>query len=378
VPVSVLIAAYNEAPVIARTMAAVLGSTHPPLEVIVVDDGSTDGTADEVQRHYGADPRVRVVRQPNGGKASALDRAIAMSSGEVLVCLDADTLFRTDTVERLTRHFADPQVGAVAGNVKVGNRINLWTKWQAIEYITSQNLDRRAYALLNAITVVPGAVGAWRREAVIQAGLYRNDTLAEDMDLTWRIRQRGWRVLNDTEALGFTEAPDTLQALFKQRFRWAFGTLQCLYKHRRAMGHHGWFGWLALPSMWLFQIAFQVVSPLIDLQVAWTLLKVAEAYVTRGFLTRDWQPLPQAVNTLWDVAALYTFFVLLEMIAAIVAFRLEREKPRLLVWVFWQRFVYRQLMYAVVLRSLRHAIEGVATGWGKLERKNTATVQPAA
>jgi hypothetical protein len=166
--------------------------------------------------------------------------------------------------------------------------------------------------------------------------------------------------------------------LFKQRFRWAFGTLQCLWKHRGAIGRYGWFGRLALPSMWLFQILFQVVSPLIDLQVAWTLIRVAEAYLTRGLLTRDWQPLPQAVGALWDVAALYTFFVTLELLAAIVAFRLEREKPRLLVWVFWQRFVYRQLMYAVVLRALRRAVQGVATGWGKLERKGTATVQPAA
>ncbi|MFI5371299.1 MAG: glycosyltransferase, partial [Candidatus Eisenbacteria bacterium] len=377
-PVSVLIAAYNERPVIARTIAAVLDGTRLPHEIVVVDDGSTDGTADEVLRHYGNDPRVRLVRQPNAGKAAALNHAIELSSGSILVCLDADTLFRNDTLERLTRHFSDPGVGAVAGNVKVGNRINLWTKWQAIEYITSQNLDRRAYALLNAITVVPGAVGAWRRDAVLAAGRYRNDTLAEDMDLTWRIRRKGWQIRNDTEALGFTEAPDNLVALFKQRFRWAFGTLQCLWKHRGAIGRFGWFGWLALPSMWLFQILFQVVSPLIDLQVAWTLLRVAEAYVTRGLLTRDWQPLPQAVGALWDVAALYTFFVALELLAAIVAFRLEREKPRLLVWVFWQRFVYRQLMYAVVLRSLRRAVEGVATGWGKLERKGTATIQPAA
>jgi poly-beta-1,6 N-acetyl-D-glucosamine synthase len=376
--VSVLIAAYNERPVIARTLAAVLGSTHPPHEVVVVDDGSTDGTAEEVDRHHRGDPRVRLVRQENTGKAAALNRAIELSEGEVLVCLDADTLFRSDTLERLVRHFADPEVGAVAGNVKVGNRINLWTKWQAIEYITSQNLDRRAYALLNAITVVPGAVGAWRRDAVRDTGGYRNDTLAEDMDLTWRIRRRGWRIYNDTEALGFTEAPDHLSALFKQRFRWAFGTLQCLWKHRGAIGRYGWFGRLALPSMWLFQILFQVVSPLIDLQVAWTLIRVAEAYLTRGLLTRDWQPLPQAVGALWDVAALYTFFVTLELLAAIVAFRLEREKPRLLVWVFWQRFVYRQLMYAVVLRALRRAVQGVATGWGKLERKGTATVQPAA
>ncbi len=369
--VSVLIAAYNEQPVIARTIAGVLGGARPPIEVIVVDDGSTDGTAAEVQARFGAEPRVRLLRQPNAGKAAALNRAIAEARGDVLVCLDADTVFAPDTIEKLVRPFADPRVGAVAGNVKVGNRINVWTRWQAIEYITSQNLDRRAYALLNAITVVPGACGAWRREALTRVGGFRADTLAEDMDLTWRIRRDGWRVENETAALAWTEAPDTLATLFKQRFRWAFGTLQCLWKHRSALGRHGWFGRLALPTLWLFQIVFQLLSPLIDLQIAWTVLRVAQAWVTRGLLTRDWQPLPNAVESLAGVATLYLFFFLLELLGAVVAFRLDRERWRLLPWLFWQRFLYRQLMVAVVVRSVRTALVGQRAGWGKLQRKGT-------
>jgi cellulose synthase/poly-beta-1,6-N-acetylglucosamine synthase-like glycosyltransferase/peptidoglycan/xylan/chitin deacetylase (PgdA/CDA1 family)/spore germination protein YaaH len=373
--VSVLIAAYNEQPVIARTIAAVLANKVQPLEIIVVDDGSKDGTAEEVERAYGAHSMVRIVRQANSGKAAALNNAIGLSRGDVLVCLDADTLFTPDTLGNLVRHFDDDRIGAVAGNVKVGNRVNLWTRWQALEYITSQNLDRRAYALLNAITVVPGAVGAWRRTAVLEAGGFKTDTLAEDMDLTWRIRRAGWRIENDSEALGFTETPDSLTTLYRQRFRWSFGTLQCLWKHRDAVGRYGWFGRLALPTLWLFQIAFQILSPIIDLEILWTLVRFGGTYFTRALLTQDWQPLPQAVDSLSTVGFLYLFFFLLELVGGTVAILLDREKKRLLWWLFWQRFVYRQVMYAVVWRSLRTAIIGRHAGWGKLERKNTATIE---
>src|SRR5207237_2549926 len=184
--VSVLIAAYNERTVIARTLQAVLEGDELPLEIIVVDDGSTDGTSDEVARIAAVEPRVHLVRQPNAGKANALNRAIVLARGEVLVCLDADTLFTRTTLRKLTRHFADSRVGAVAGNVKVGNRVNLWTRWQSIEYIVSQSLDRRANGLLNAVTGQHGTVGAWRHEAIARAGGFLADTLAEAMDLTWR------------------------------------------------------------------------------------------------------------------------------------------------------------------------------------------------
>lgn len=372
--VSVIIAAYNEQKVIGRTIQAVLDSGYSPLEVIVVDDGSTDGTAQEVQRLFASHPQVRLICQPNQGKAAALNHAIQHATGEILIALDADTIFLPDTVVRLVRRFADPRVGAVAGNVKVGNRINVLTRWQAIEYITSQNLDRRAYALLNAVTVVPGAVGAWRREAVLQAGGYERDTMAEDMDLTWRLRRAGWRIETANDAIGLTEAPDNLRGLFRQRFRWAYGTLQCLWKHRSALGRYGWFGWVMLPSLWLFQVLFQILSPLVDLQVAWTLINVGEAWLTRGLLRQDWQPLPQAVAALSQIGFLYALFFAIELLAGIVAFRLDRERMRLLWWLFWQRFVYRQLMYAVMIKSVLTALQGVRAGWSKLERKGTVQV----
>src|SRR5205807_6897576 len=284
---------------------AVMATGYQPLEIIVVDDGSKDDTSGEVRANFG--DAVTLFAQANGGKASALNLGIAAATSDIIIALDADTVFAKDTIEKLIRHFTDPLVGAVAGNVKVGNRINPLTYWQAIEYVTSQNLDRRAYAVINSVTVVPGAVGAWRREAVLQGGGYTTDTMAEDMDLTWRIRRIGWRIETMTDAIGYTEAPDSFSALFKQRFRWAFGTLQCLWKHRRAIGRYGWFGRLMLPSLWLFQIAYQALSPLVDLQILWTVAMTIHA-AFRHDLARDWQPWPVAASQLYVVALMYAFF----------------------------------------------------------------------
>ncbi|HEX9162839.1 MAG TPA: glycosyltransferase [Thermoanaerobaculia bacterium] len=369
-PVSVVIAAYNEEKVIARTIEAVLASHYPALEIIVVDDGSKDDTSGEVMRRFADRGDVQLLRQENGGKASALNNGISVAKGDIIVALDADTLFLPDTIEKLVRRFENADVGAVAGNVKVGNRINPLTYWQAIEYVTSQNLDRRAYAAINSVSVVPGAVGAWRRSAIVQAGGYTTDTMAEDMDLTWRIRRAGWQIETDSEAIGFTEAPDTFRMLFQQRFRWAFGTLQSLWKHRGAVGRYGWFGRVMLPTLWLFQVVYQALSPIVDLEIVWTLGTVAQAFL-RGRLTHDWQPLPAAMTSLYLIAFMYAFFFVVELVGAAIAFKLDHEDGRMLLWLFWQRFLYRQLMYAVLIKSIKTAASGMRAGWGKLERKGT-------
>ncbi|MBI1797880.1 MAG: glycosyltransferase [Candidatus Eisenbacteria bacterium] len=370
--VGVLIAAFNEERVIAATVRAALASDVPPTEVIVVDDGSKDDTSGEVEKIAAVDPRVRLVRQTNAGKAAAMNRALAESHSDVLVCLDADTVIASDAIGRLVRHFGDARVAAVAGNVKVGNHVNLWTRWQSIEYIVSQNLDRRANGLLNAISVVPGAVGAWRRTAIAEVGGLQSDTLAEDMDLTWRLRRAGWTIENETEAFGYTEVPDSMASLLQQRFRWTYGTLQCLWKHRGALGRYGWFGRVGLPSLWLFQIGYQLLSPIVDLQVVLTLITVGISYVSGVIVTREWQPLPQAIEACTDIVTMFGLFFLLELMGGLVAYRLDRERKRDLFWLFWQRFIYRQIMYGVALRSIAKAIGGRRAGWGKLERQGTA------
>ncbi len=360
-PVSVIIAAYNEAKVINKTIATLLDSDYPNLDILVVDDGSKDGTAEVVSAAYGADPRVTVIAKPNGGKASALNLGIKQCRGEIIVALDADTVFARDTVNRLVRHFADPAIGAVSGNVKVGNRNNPLTIWQAVEYITSQNFDRRAFDLLNCITVVPGAVGAWRKDAVILAGLYSSQTLAEDTDLTFKIRKLGYRISTDNTALAYTEAPDTIKDLAKQRFRWAFGTLQCLWKHRTALFNprYGTFGTIAMPSLWVYQIGFQAIAPVVDLTIIWSI-------IYSHFIA----PNTSHQNS-WMLIGYWAVFSAVEVAGAYLAFRLDREDKKLLVWLLLQRFVYRQLMYYVIVKSLVFAVRGSLVGWGKLERKGT-------
>jgi len=352
-PVSVVIAAYNEAKVIARTVRTVLESDYPEVEVIVVDDGSTDDTFGVVSAEFGGDSRVLALRKENGGKASALNFGLTHAKGEVIVALDADTLFAKETVRRLARHFADPEVGAVSGNVRVGNANNILTKWQALEYITSQNFDRRAYDLLNCITVVPGAVGAWRRQAIRDVGGYTSDTLAEDMDLTWKIRRAGWRILNDSSALAFTEAPESLRNLARQRYRWAFGTLQNLWKHRAALARHGAFGLVALPSLWMYQILFPAISPIMDVTVVWAIFAGNAAHVL----------------------AYYGLMVGVEFLGAALALWMDKGSWKLLPWLFLQRFVYRQMMYYVILKSIFAAVRGGAVGWNKFERRGTAQME---
>ncbi|MEP7187238.1 MAG: glycosyltransferase, partial [Rhodanobacter sp.] len=340
--VSVLIPAYNEEKVIASSIRQILRSRYPSLEIIVVDDGSIDATSAVVTEHYANEPRVRLLTIPNSGKAHAVNTALREASGTVVVALDADTQFEPDTISRLVRWFVDPHVGAVAGNAKVGNRINLITVWQALEYITAQNLERRALAALGAITVVPGAVGAWRRAALEQLGGFPSDTLAEDQDLTIAVQKAGYHALFDSEAIAWTEAPDTARGLARQRFRWAYGTLQCLWKHRDATFNprRGALGMVALPQVWLFQILFSVVSPLVDLVLVWQIIATALDYLQHRGQFDD--------TNLLRMLVFYAAFMSVDLAASALAFAMEKkEKWGLLWWLVLQRFGYRQLMYYV-------------------------------
>jgi cellulose synthase/poly-beta-1,6-N-acetylglucosamine synthase-like glycosyltransferase len=367
--VSVIVPAYNEEKVVGSTVERLLESDHRDLEIIVVDDGSRDRTSEVVHNRFGNDPRVVLLRTPNSGKANALNAGLTRARGEIIVALDADTQFQKDTIARLVRWFSDKSVGAVAGNAKVGNRTNMITRWQALEYIVAQNLERRALAALGTLTVIPGAVGAWRRTALEAVGGFRSDTLAEDQDLTIGLQERGYQVRFDSSAVAWTEAPASFRALAKQRFRWAYGTLQCLWKYRRLTFNprFGALGMIALPQVWLFQIGLTALAPLADLLLIWQLISQWIAYAQHG---------SEFSNTdLITVGIYYVVFVIVDLLAATFGFLMERnEQWKLLWWLPLQRFGYRQLMYYVVVRSISTAIRGGFVGWGKLERTGTVKV----
>jgi cellulose synthase/poly-beta-1,6-N-acetylglucosamine synthase-like glycosyltransferase/peptidoglycan/xylan/chitin deacetylase (PgdA/CDA1 family)/spore germination protein YaaH len=364
-PVSVLIPAYNEEEVIVYTINSVLESDYPNLEVIVVDDGSTDDTGDLLDSEFGRNPAVRVIHQPNRGKPSALSHALAEASSGIIVTIDADTSVESNAVSKLVRNFVNPRVGAVAGNVKVGNRVSWLTRWQALEYVTSQNLEKRAFDLLNCIPVVPGALSAWRAEAINEAGGFTADTVAEDTDLTITIRRAGWKIYYEEEAIGWTDAPETAAALVRQRFRWTFGTLQAFWKHRDTLGRtkHGTLGWIALPNIFLFQLLLPLFSPLIDLLFLGSL-------AMWGLSLLHFTHLPQ-FYTAADVQRSLVFFIgfmLIDFLTCVVAFTLERHEDWALLWpLLLQRFYYRQMMYVVLFRAVMGAVQGKSVGWRGIE-----------
>ncbi|MFB7178411.1 bifunctional polysaccharide deacetylase/glycosyltransferase family 2 protein [Streptomyces sp. NPDC056257] len=351
-PVTVLVPAYNELECIANTLESLAASDHP-IEVIVIDDGSTDGTADIVEEL--ALPFVRLIRQVNGGKPSALNTGIAAASYDIIVMMDGDTVFEPSTVRELVQPFGDPSIGAVAGNAKVGNRDSLIGAWQHIEYVLGHNLDRRMYDMLGVIPTIPGAVGAFRKEALREVGGMSDDTLAEDTDITIAVLCEGWRVVYAEHARAWTEAPASLQQLWSQRYRWSYGSMQAMWKHRGAVtsrGPAGRFGRIGLPLVVLFGVVAPLLAPLVDMFFLYGVL-FADAPITL---------------TSWGG------FILLQGALSWYAFRLDREKPWHLISLPIQQLVYRQLMYIVLLHSAITAMTGGRLRWQKLRRTGEVAV----
>jgi peptidoglycan-N-acetylglucosamine deacetylase len=370
--VAVLIPAYNEEKVIEHTVRSVLDSDYRDLRVIVIDDGSRDATLEITRSAFQkeiADGRVTVLTKPNSGKAEALNYGLEHVTEELFIGIDADTIIAPDAISKLVPHFSNPKVGAMAGNAKVGNRVNLWTRWQALEYITSQNFERRALNTLNAVSVVPGAIGAWRTPAVRAAGGYHPDTVAEDADLTMALLQAGYWVNYEDRALAYTEAPSTASALMRQRFRWSFGIMQSVWKHRTAVRQKGALGWVAIPNMVIFQILLPLVSPFIDIMFV---VGTATYFINRHFH-------PESANpaSFQRLVLYFALFMVIDFIASTIAFTLERQQPGgkrdflLLGHVWLQRFAYRQLFSIVLFRTIKRAMEGGGFAWDKLERAAT-------
>jgi len=367
--VAVLVPAYNEETVIVRTIRSVLNSDYKNIHVVVIDDGSTDRTSEVARTAYAAEiaaGHVQVLTRPNGGKAAALNYAVALLEEEIYVGIDADTVIASDAISKLIPHFEDPLVGAVAGNAKVGNRVNLWTRWQALEYITSQNFERRALDLFNVVTVVPGAIGAWRTAPVRAAGGYPVNTVAEDADLTMNLLEQRFKVVYEDRALAFTEAPIDAKGLMRQRFRWSFGTLQAVWKHRAAFVRNKAMGLFALPNILIFQMLLPLVSPFIDIMFLWGIVNY--------FMDRHFHPESASSANFQKLLVYFLGFLLIDFTTSSIAFSLERRHPAnkgdgwLLFHIWLQRFAYRQVFSIVLLKTVKRAIDGKPFNWDKLER----------
>ncbi|HEV2618338.1 MAG TPA: glycosyltransferase [Acidobacteriaceae bacterium] len=370
--VAVLIPAYNEEKVIVRTIRSVLMSNYKNIQVIVIDDGSTDDTYWTAVNAYSAEiaaGRVTVLTKPNGGKADALNFAVDWIKEEIYVGIDADGVIAHDAITNLVCHFADPEIGAVAGNAKVGNRVNLWTRWQALEYITSQNFERRALDLFDVVMVVPGAIGAWRTAAVKAGGGYHTNTVAEDADLTMNLLEQGYAVIYEDRALAFTEAPENMDGLMRQRFRWSFGILQAIFKHRGAIARRRAMGLFALPNTLIFQILLPLVSPLIDLMFV--------VGVGNYFYDKHFHPEAASAASLEKLLLFFLAFIVIDFAASALAFALERKHPAskgdawLLFHIWIQRFTYRQVFSIVLFKTIKRAIDGKPFNWDKLDRTAT-------
>ncbi len=355
-PVSVLVPAYNEHRCIEATLRSLAASGHP-IEIIVIDDGSTDDTAARA-RAVGL-PNVTVVRQRNMGKAAALNQGIKIARHELIVMVDADTVFRTDSIRLLVQRLAEPTVGAVAGNAKVANRRKMVAAWQHIEYVIGFNLDRRMYEVLRCMPTVPGAIGAFRRSALIDAGAMSGDTLAEDTDITMALQRAGWHVVYAEDALAYTEAPATLRQLARQRYRWSYGTMQSIWKHRHAItepGASGRFGRRGLLLTAAFQILLPLFAPLIDIFTLYGMIFISP------------------IRT----AAAWLGLLAIQAVTALYAFRLDRERPWPLLLLPLQQIIYRQLMYLVLVSAVISALSGKQLHWQKLTRIGNLTPSPGA
>lgn len=361
--VSVILPVFNEEPVVAKTLEALQRSDYPRerMEVIAINDGSTDGTLAVLQEFARTWPQLRVLDQENAGKSIASNNGIAHAWGEVIVTLDGDTIFEPQTVRMFARHFVDPdggeRVGAVAGHVKVGNRKNVLTAWQSLEYISGICVTRMAEGLVGAISIVPGACAAWRKEALLRAGGYSHDTMAEDADLTLMLQRFGYRIVQENDAVAWTEAPMTVEGLAKQRLRWTYGNLQALHKHRNMIlrPRYGALGMVALPYAFL-----SLVIPLLFLP-----LTVVAAIV--NLAAGDWQ----------SVALFAAFVAGIHLIISVIAVWMVRESPWHLLVVPIYRLIYEPLRAYLVYASVIRALKGKIVGWYKPERTNSVVVAPA-
>lgn len=348
--VTVAVAAWNEEKVIEKTILSLLKSDYPNIEIIAANDGSTDSTGEILDRLAQNDSRIRVLHLVNGGKSQALNQAFRIAKGDIVVTLDADTIFKQNTISCLVRHFGNSRVGAVAGQIRVGNVRGLLTAWQSLEYASSIGLERTSQSVTGTITVVPGACAAWRKKAVLKVGGYTGDTLAEDCDLTLKMQRLGYKIIQDNEAVAWTEAPEKLGPLLKQRFRWTFGNIQAFWKHRSMMfrPRHGLLGMVVLPYTF-----FSLAMPIIFLPLLYGALVV-------GLLNGG----PYAKRVVLFAA----IFTAAQLVSSLFGLLVSRAGLWHLLIVPLFRFINEPMRVYLLYRSFFAALKGRLHGWNRVER----------
>ncbi len=342
---------------IAETMRTLLATDYKgEIEVVVVDDGSTRSNCSRKLSALRKATRAFDCYSRKITGKPALSNAVSLPcTTAIIVFIDADTQCQRDTLPRLLEPFADQRIGAVSGHAKVGNLRTFIARCQALEYTCGFNLDRRAYNRWQCITVVPGAISAVRKDAINEAGGLSLETLAEDTDLTLCLHRRRQRIVYVPDAIAWTEAPESVHALTRQRSRWAYGTLQCLWKHRDMVFNWNYraLGWFSLPSIWFFQIVLVAITPMVDL-----------------FLLAS---LPFGV---WSaVLPFIMIFLSMDVLLATLACILERE-PIVRAWrILPMRLIYRPMLSYCIWKAILRAIKGAWVSWGKLERTASVPVR---
>ena len=356
--VSIIVPVYNEDKVVADSIRSLLQLNYSNYEIIVVNDGSTDKTNEVAEKLVGyhkgkfGDIKVSLINKPNGGKAKALNAGIRYSKAEIVLCMDGDSQLSPDSVRLGVRHFSNPEIGAVAGNVKILNRRKFLTDLQALEYIEGLNMVRSAQSYIRLVNIIPGPIGLFRKKAIDEAGYYSSDTFAEDADLTLKILANGWKIYYEPQSISYTEAPVKLQQLLKQRYRWTRGILQSIRKHKKLL--------------------FNPTINFGDTFVLWSMFY--EALI--------WPTMNIAANLFFIVAALAFGFTsliffwwaglaLLDMVTALYCIAVEKEEVRLIGYAIIYRMFFILVIDICKFISTIEQFLGIKMSWGKLERVGT-------
>ena len=344
--ISIIVPAYNEENFIAGTIETLLELSYPKKEIIIVDDGSTDRTL-EIAKSFV--PRgVKVVHRPNGGKWAALNYGILFSKGEIILTVDADSLVSRTALIEVVKSFQDPEVTAVAGNVKVLNRNTLLTRCQALEYITDINIAKRPFDLFGSTMVVPGVFGAFRKKVLKGTGAYDPDTVTEDFDTTIKALKSGGVVQAISSAYAYTEAPETLIDFYNQRLRWYGGALQVMIKHRDILTH-------------------PIFGPLSTIGYPYILLSMIFVPFC-GVVALISGIIACLTGTVLETLQMLALFIALEFLFSVLAIQLDDEDLTLALYSPFFVVGYRHLRDIIRFRSFLNVALGRKVAWTRARR----------